>query len=64
MMPLADLFVHVYVLVDDAVLAGIVPVLCCPGPLPAYSDAGGFPIAMARHRLARPSEATFSGETS
>ncbi|HEY8531431.1 MAG TPA: transposase, partial [Limnochorda sp.] len=62
MMPLADLFVHVFVLVDDALLAGIVPVPRRPGPAPACSDAEVLTIALVRHLLARPSEAAFLAE--
>jgi hypothetical protein len=39
MMPLADLFVHVFVLVDDALRAGLVPVPRRTEPAPACSDA-------------------------
>jgi hypothetical protein len=62
MMPLADLFVHVYVLVDDALLTGIVPVPRRPGPAPACSDAEVLTIALVRHLLARPSDAAFLAE--
>jgi len=62
MMPLAELFVHVYVLVDDALLAGIVPVPRRPGPQPACSDAEILTIALVRHLLRRPSERAFLAE--
>ena len=62
MMPLADLFVHVFVLVDDALLAGIVPVPRRPGPAPACSDAEVLTIALVRHLLRRPSERAFLAE--
>lgn len=62
MMPLADLFVHVFVLVDDALLTGIVPVPRRPGPAPACSDAEVLTIALVRHLLGRPSEAAFLAE--
>jgi hypothetical protein len=62
MVPLADLFVHVYVLIDDAVAAGAVPVPRRPGPPPACSDAEVLTIALVRHLLARPSERAFLAE--
>ncbi len=62
MMPLADLFVHVYVLVDDALLAGVVPIPRRPGPPPACSDAELLTIALVRHLLGRPSERAFLAE--
>jgi hypothetical protein len=62
MMPLADLFVHAYVLVDDAVKAGAVPVPARPGPAPACSDAEVLTVALVRHLLARPSERAFLAE--
>jgi len=62
MMPLADLFVHVFVLVDDALLAGIVPVPRRPGPAPACSDAEVLTIALVRHLLRRPGERAFLAE--
>src|ERR671939_283166 len=39
MLPTEDLFVHVYVLVDDAIAAGEVTIPARPGPTPACSDA-------------------------
>ena len=62
MMPLADLFVHGSVLVDNALLAGVVPLHRRPGPLPACSDAEVLTIALARHRLGQPSERAFLEE--
>lgn len=62
MMPLADLFVHVYVRVDDALAGGAVPVPRRPGPAPACSDAEVLTIAVVRHLLGRPSEAGFVAE--
>jgi hypothetical protein len=62
MMPLADLFVHVYVLVDDALVGGTVAVPPRPGPAPACSDAEVLTIALVRHLLARRSERGFLAE--
>jgi hypothetical protein len=56
MMPLADLFVHVDVLVDDALTDGSGPVPRRPGPTPGCSDGEGLAIALVRHRLGRSSE--------
>lgn len=62
MMPLADLFVHVYVLVDDAIKEGKVSIPNRPGPKPACSDAEVLTIALVRHLLGRPSEKAFLEE--
>jgi hypothetical protein len=62
MMPLSDLFVHVYVLVDDALAAGVIPAPRRPGPAPACSDAEVLTIATVRHLLGRRSEAGFLAE--
>lgn len=61
-MPLADLFVHVYVLVDDAIEAGVVAVPSRPGPRPACTDAEPLTVALVRHLLGRRSEAAFLEE--
>ena len=55
MLPTEDLFVHVYVLVDDAITAGSVDIPPRPGPVPACSDAELLTIALVRHLLYRPS---------
>jgi hypothetical protein len=39
MLPAEDLFVHVYVLIDDLITAGSIAVSPRPGPVPACSDA-------------------------
>ncbi len=62
MLPTEDLFVHVYVLVDDAIAAGEVTIPARPGPTPACSDAELLTIALVRHLLGRRSEAGFLAE--
>jgi hypothetical protein len=57
-----DLFVHVYVLVDDAITAGKVTIPARPGPTPACSDAEVLTIALVRHLLGLRSEAGFIAE--
>ena len=56
MMPLGELFVHVYVLVDDAPADGTVGVPRRPGPPPACSEAEVLTIGLVRHLPGRPSE--------
>jgi hypothetical protein len=62
MLPTEDLFVHVYVLVDDAVISGAIAIPPRPGPVPACSDAELLAIALVRHLLGRRSEAGFLAE--
>jgi hypothetical protein len=62
MMPLADLFVHIFVLVDDALRTGRVPIPHRPGPPPVCADAEILTIALVRHLLRRPSERAFLAE--
>ena len=62
MLPLADRFVHVDVLVDQAVSTGLVRIPRRPGPAPACTDAEVLTIALVRHLLGRPSEAGFLAE--
>jgi hypothetical protein len=62
MLPLADLFVHVYVLVDDAVQHGQVPIPTRPGPTPTCSDSELLTLAIVRHLLARPGERAWLAE--
>ena len=62
MLPTEDLFVCVYVLVDDAVISGAIAIPSRPGPVPACSDAELLAIALVRHLLGRRSEAGFLAE--
>ena len=54
MLPTEDLFVYVYVLVDDAIGSGAIAIASRPGPVPACSDAELLAIALARRRHDRP----------
>ena len=49
MLPTEDLFVYVYVLVDDAIGSRAVAIPARPGPAPACSDAELLAIAIVRH---------------
>lgn len=62
MLPTEDLFVYVYVLVDDAISCGAIAIAARPGPAPACSDAELLAIALVRHLLGRRSEAGFLAE--
>src|SRR5215471_6428364 len=62
MLPTEDLFVYVYVLVDDAVSSGAVAIAARPGPAPACTDAELLAVALVRHLLGRRSEAGFLAE--
>jgi len=62
MLPTEDLFVYVYALIDDAIIAGTVIIPPRPGPAPACTDAELLAIAMVRHLLGRRSEAGFLAE--
>src|SRR6266498_4500476 len=62
MLPTEDLFVYIYVLIDDLVAAGIIAIPPRPGPAPACSDAELLAIAQVRHLLGRRSEAGFLAE--
>jgi Transposase DDE domain len=62
MLPTEDLFVYVYVLVDDAIGSRAVVIAPRPGPVPACTDAELLAIALVRHLLGRRSEAGFLAE--
>ncbi len=62
MLPTEDLFVYVYVLVDDAIGSRVIAIAPRPGPAPACSDAELLAIALVRHLLGRRSEAGFLAE--
>ena len=62
MLPTEDLFVYVYVLIDDLVTARVIAIPRRPGPAPACSDAELLAIAQVRHLLGRRSEAAFLAE--
>jgi hypothetical protein len=62
MLATEDLFVYVYVLIHDLMLAGAITVPRRPGPAPACSDAELLAIAEVRHLLGRRSEAGFLAE--
>src|ERR1700758_994522 len=62
MLSTEDLFVYVYVLVDDAIGSRAITIAARPGPAPACSDAELLTIALVRHLLGRRSEAGFLAE--
>jgi hypothetical protein len=62
MLPIQDLFVHCYTLVDDLLRAGKVVIPPRPGPAPACSDAEIITIVLVRHLLHRRSESGFLTE--
>ena len=62
MLPTEDLFVYVYVLVDDAIGSRAVVIAPRPGPAPGCTDAELLAIALVRHVLGRRSEAGFLAE--
>lgn len=62
MMPLADLFVEVYVRIADAIATQALPLPQRPGRAPACTDAEVLTIAVVRHLLARRSERAFLAE--
>jgi hypothetical protein len=62
MLPLSELFVQVYVVVDDALRCGAVPVPPRPGPAPACSDAEVLTLAVVRHLVGCRSERAFLAE--
>jgi hypothetical protein len=64
MLPTEDLFIYVYVLIDDLInaSASAIAIPPRPGPVPACSDAELLAIAQVRHLLSRRSEAGFLAE--
>ncbi len=62
MLSTEDLFVYVYVLIDDLIAAGAIAIPPRPGPAPGCSDGGLLTIALVRHLLGRRSEAGFLAE--
>jgi hypothetical protein len=62
MLPLADLFVEVFVPIDDAICSRAVQIPRRPGATPACSDAEVLTVALVRHLLGRPSQAGFLAE--
>ena len=62
MLPTEDLFVYVYVLIDDLIVARAIGIPPRPGPVPGCSDAELLAIAVVRHLLGRRSEAGFLDE--
>src|SRR5919202_1678612 len=62
MVPLSELFVQVYVMVDDAVRSGVLAIPARPGPALACSDAEVLTLALVRHLLGRRSERAFLAE--
>src|ERR1700751_4153692 len=62
MLPTEELFVYVYVLIHDLILAGAIRIPRRPGPAPACTDAELLAIAAVRHLLGRRSEAGFLAE--
>jgi hypothetical protein len=62
MLPAEDLFVHVYVLVDDAIMDKLAAIPPRPGPVPACSDAEVLTVALVRHLLGRRSGAGWLAE--
>lgn len=62
MLPVEDLFVHCYTLVDDLIATGLVVIPTRPGPAPACTDAEIVTICLVRHMLGRRSESGFCAE--
>jgi hypothetical protein len=62
MLPTEELFVYVYVLIHDLILAGAIEIPRRPGPAPACTDAELLAIAEVRHLLGRRSESGFLAE--
>ena len=53
MLPTEDLFVYVYVLIDDLITTGVIAIPPRPGPVPACSDAELLAVALVRQLLGR-----------
>ena len=49
MLPTEDLFVYVYVLVDDAVSSGAIAIAARPGPAPCRVPEGGLARELRRY---------------
>lgn len=62
MLALADLFVQVYVMTDDAIRASVVTIPPRSGPAPACSDAEVLTIALVRQLVRQPSEREWLAE--
>ena len=62
MLPTEELFVYVYVVIHDLMLAGRISVPPRPGPRPACSDGELLAIVVVRHLLGRRSESGFLAE--
>src|ERR1700752_2700299 len=62
MLPTEELFVYVYVLIHDLMLAGAIRIPRRPGPAPGCTDAELLAIAEVRHLLGRRSESAFLAE--
>lgn len=62
MLSTEELFVYVYVVVDDAIDVGGIEIPSRPGPTPRCSDAEVLTIAVVRHLLGRRSELGFLNE--
>lgn len=62
MLPVEDLFVHCYTLVDDLIKDGLILIPTRPGPAPACTDAELITIVLVRHLLGRRSESGFLAE--
>ena len=62
MPPTEDLFIYVYVLVDDAIATKAISIPARPGPTPGRSDAEILAITLVRLLMGRRSEAGFLAE--